>query len=119
MSDTLNKILGATEDSKLTLQQDIGKVAAELGMLRADHQKLSDKVSEVESVVTNLQPSHQALKLQVSHLAERVDCLQRRAEDGKDATTQQHPHCRTARRRGGEKHEGILGTMAVYTYGRK
>ncbi|KAJ1207410.1 hypothetical protein NDU88_002801 [Pleurodeles waltl] len=55
MSDTLNKILGAIEHSKLTLLCDIGKVAAELGLLRTDHQRLSDKVREV---VTNLQPSH-------------------------------------------------------------
>ncbi|KAJ1093077.1 hypothetical protein NDU88_006186 [Pleurodeles waltl] len=68
MSDTLKKILGAIEDSKLTLQRDIGKVAAELGLLRADHQNLSDKLREVESTVTNIQPSHQALKLQVPHL---------------------------------------------------
>ncbi|KAJ1126031.1 hypothetical protein NDU88_004444 [Pleurodeles waltl] len=49
MSDTLNKILGAIEDSKLTLQQDIGKVTAKLGLLHADHQKLTDKVQEVET----------------------------------------------------------------------
>ncbi|KAJ1180931.1 hypothetical protein NDU88_006142 [Pleurodeles waltl] len=38
MSDTLNKILGAIEDSKPTLQRNIGKLIAELGLLRADHQ---------------------------------------------------------------------------------
>ncbi|KAJ1205462.1 hypothetical protein NDU88_000897 [Pleurodeles waltl] len=46
MSDTLNKILGAIEDSKFTPQMDIGKVSAELGLLRAEHQKLSDKVHQ-------------------------------------------------------------------------
>ncbi|KAJ1178356.1 hypothetical protein NDU88_003602 [Pleurodeles waltl] len=70
LSNTLSKILGAIEDFKLTLQRDIGKVAAEVGLLRTDHQKLSDKVLEVESTVTNLQPSYQALQLQVSHLAD-------------------------------------------------
>ncbi|KAJ1209861.1 hypothetical protein NDU88_005233 [Pleurodeles waltl] len=54
MSDTLNKILVAIENSKLTLQRDIGKVAAKLGLMHADHQKLSDKVRDVESTITDI-----------------------------------------------------------------
>ncbi|KAJ1214800.1 hypothetical protein NDU88_002411 [Pleurodeles waltl] len=44
LQDTLDKILGAIEESKTTLQREIGQLSVELGLLRADHQKLSDRV---------------------------------------------------------------------------
>ncbi|KAJ1136437.1 hypothetical protein NDU88_002854 [Pleurodeles waltl] len=41
---TLNKILGAIQDSKMTFQPKIGQMSIELSLLRGDHQKLSDRV---------------------------------------------------------------------------
>ncbi|KAJ1142632.1 hypothetical protein NDU88_008945 [Pleurodeles waltl] len=81
MHETLNKILGAIEDSKLSLQRDIGKDSAELSLLNADHHKFSDKVTVIETSVADQQPSHQALKLQVLQLADRVNRLEHLAKD--------------------------------------
>ncbi|KAJ1161543.1 hypothetical protein NDU88_002027 [Pleurodeles waltl] len=68
MSDTLNKILGVTEDSKRTLQQDIDKVSTELGLLRADHQKRSDKVHEMESTRAHRVPARRPRPVVAEHL---------------------------------------------------
>ncbi|KAJ1118282.1 hypothetical protein NDU88_006477 [Pleurodeles waltl] len=51
---TLDKILGAIEDTKVTLQLDIGKVSVEVSLLRADHQKSADRVQEAETALVEL-----------------------------------------------------------------
>ncbi|KAJ1121902.1 hypothetical protein NDU88_000411 [Pleurodeles waltl] len=81
MQDTLNKILVAIEDTKLTLSQEIGKVSSELSHLRTDHHKLVDRVEATETSLEELQPMHRALRFQVTHLSERVQVLERHAED--------------------------------------
>ncbi|KAJ1128943.1 hypothetical protein NDU88_007315 [Pleurodeles waltl] len=78
---TLDKILGAIEDTKTTLQRDIGQVSVEVNLLRADHQKLADRVKENEIVLAEISPLQQELKATVLQLTERVQCLERRAED--------------------------------------
>ncbi|KAJ1173468.1 hypothetical protein NDU88_005300 [Pleurodeles waltl] len=81
MQDTLNKILGSIEDTKLTLNQKIGKASSELSHLRMDHHKLVDRVEATETTLEDLQPAHQALRVQVTPLSERVQVLEHRAED--------------------------------------
>ncbi|KAJ1173849.1 hypothetical protein NDU88_005674 [Pleurodeles waltl] len=81
MQDTLNRILGMTEDTKLTLSQEIGKVSTELSHLRTDHHKLADRVKATETTLEELKPAHQVLWFQVTHLSEQVQRLERHAED--------------------------------------
>ncbi|KAJ1129591.1 hypothetical protein NDU88_007958 [Pleurodeles waltl] len=81
MQDTLNKILGAIEDTKLTLSKEIGKVSSELSHLRTHHHKLVDRVEATETSLGELQPAHRALPAQVTCLSERVQVLERCAED--------------------------------------
>ncbi|KAJ1143628.1 hypothetical protein NDU88_009934 [Pleurodeles waltl] len=81
MQDTLNRILGAIEDTKLTLSQEIGKVSAELSHLQTDHHKLLDRVKAIETTLDDLQPAHHALQVQVAHLSEQIQKLEHRAED--------------------------------------
>ncbi|KAJ1141754.1 hypothetical protein NDU88_008082 [Pleurodeles waltl] len=52
-SDSLDTIA----DTKTTLQQDIGVVSAGLGLLRAEHRKLAEKMMEVEKVVEDMHPA--------------------------------------------------------------
>ncbi|KAJ1138899.1 hypothetical protein NDU88_005279 [Pleurodeles waltl] len=59
---TLDKILGAIEESKTTLQREICQVSVELGLLRADHQKLADRVREAETTLTGVAPAQQSLE---------------------------------------------------------
>ncbi|KAJ1216689.1 hypothetical protein NDU88_004290 [Pleurodeles waltl] len=73
---TLDKILGAKEESKTTLQWEIGQVSVELGLLRADHQKLADRVLGIETVLTDLAQAHQKIKATVPQLNDRVQRLE-------------------------------------------
>ncbi|KAJ1150535.1 hypothetical protein NDU88_003326 [Pleurodeles waltl] len=81
MQDTVNKILGAIEDTKLSLSQEIGKISSELSHLRTDHHKLVDRVEATETSLEELQPTLRALRTQVTCLSERVQVLERSVED--------------------------------------
>ncbi|KAJ1163124.1 hypothetical protein NDU88_003587 [Pleurodeles waltl] len=61
VQDTLDKILGAIEDTRATLQHDINQVAVEVGLLLADHQKLEDRVKEAEVIIADLTPRQKDL----------------------------------------------------------
>ena len=78
---TLDKILLAITDTKTALQTQIGTVATELGLLRADHQKLNEKVKVTESSLEEIKPEHDTLQLQVRALTARVQVLENREED--------------------------------------
>ena len=78
---TLDKILQAITETKETLQAQIGTVTTELSLLRADHRKLTEKVTTVEGEVTELKPVQQQLQAQMSSLTTRVQTLEKRAED--------------------------------------
>ena len=65
---TLDKILQAIADTKSTLQSQIGSVAMELGLLRADHRSLSERVKSNEGTLGELQPAQKALQMQVDAL---------------------------------------------------
>ncbi|KAJ1119679.1 hypothetical protein NDU88_007864 [Pleurodeles waltl] len=56
LQDTLDEILGAIEECKTTLQREIGQVSVELGLLRADYQKLADRVRCAEATFTDIAP---------------------------------------------------------------
>ncbi|KAJ1099851.1 hypothetical protein NDU88_004946 [Pleurodeles waltl] len=53
-----------------------------LSHLRTDHHKLVDWVQATETTLEELQPMHWALRVQVTHLSERVQVLESHAEDG-------------------------------------
>ncbi|KAJ1191730.1 hypothetical protein NDU88_001046 [Pleurodeles waltl] len=81
VQDTLDKILGAIEDTKSTLQRDINQVAVEVGLLRAVHHRLVDRVKEIENTLAEIAPQQKDLKAEVTYLADRVARLEQRAED--------------------------------------
>ncbi|KAJ1120145.1 hypothetical protein NDU88_008320 [Pleurodeles waltl] len=76
-----DQILATMADTKRAMQQDIGVVSVGLGLLRAEHRKLAEKMMEVEKVVKDMQPTQQELKKQMGELDERVLKLEWRAED--------------------------------------
>ncbi|KAJ1118929.1 hypothetical protein NDU88_007116 [Pleurodeles waltl] len=81
MQDTLDNILGASEESKNTLWQEIGKVSVELSLLRTDHQNLSAREKSTKATLADLHPSYQTHQTEITHLLERVQWLKNRAED--------------------------------------
>ncbi|KAJ1204201.1 hypothetical protein NDU88_007982 [Pleurodeles waltl] len=60
-------ILEAIADTKTALQQDIGVVSVGLGLLQAEHRKLVEKMTEVEKVVEDMQPTRRDLKKQMGN----------------------------------------------------
>ncbi|KAJ1096788.1 hypothetical protein NDU88_001919 [Pleurodeles waltl] len=69
---TLDKILGAIDDTKVTLERDIKQVLVEVSLLRADHQKLADRVQEAETALVELSLAQRELGSTVLQLKERV-----------------------------------------------
>ncbi|KAJ1104073.1 hypothetical protein NDU88_001488 [Pleurodeles waltl] len=78
---TLDRIMGAIEDTKMTLSQEIGKDSTELGLLCTNHHKLSNRVMYAEAVLADLQSSHQDVKTEITQLPEHIQKLESRAED--------------------------------------
>ncbi|KAJ1125487.1 hypothetical protein NDU88_003916 [Pleurodeles waltl] len=81
LQDTLDKIPGATEESKTILQREIGQVSVELSLLGADHQELTDRVRCAETTLTDMTPVQQEIHATVVQLTDRVLLLEHRAED--------------------------------------
>ncbi|KAJ1149524.1 hypothetical protein NDU88_002331 [Pleurodeles waltl] len=72
MQDTLNKLLGAIEDTKLTLSQEIVKVSSELSHLRSDHHKSVYRVTTIEPSLEELQPTYRALRAKLKAILDGV-----------------------------------------------
>ncbi|KAJ1173775.1 hypothetical protein NDU88_005601 [Pleurodeles waltl] len=62
------------------LQQEIGAVSVRLGLLRAEYNKLVDRVKGVESGLEELRLSQPDLARQVDTLSDKVHTLEHRAE---------------------------------------
>ncbi|KAJ1129568.1 hypothetical protein NDU88_007935 [Pleurodeles waltl] len=65
LQNTLDKILAAISDAKTMLKGEIGTVAAELDLWKADHCKL---VGRAEMVLSELQPAQKAMSAQMRAL---------------------------------------------------
>ncbi|KAJ1199878.1 hypothetical protein NDU88_003710 [Pleurodeles waltl] len=61
--------------------------------LRTDHHKLVDRVKAIKTTLEELQPTHRALRVQVTHLSEQVQELEHRSEDAEGCN--QHNNVRT------------------------
>ena len=75
------KILTAIRESKEVLEAKIGAVQEETGLLRADHTKLSERVSETESCLTSLRPTVVEVQQQMKEMRAELHRLRDRAED--------------------------------------
>ncbi|KAJ1101508.1 hypothetical protein NDU88_006575 [Pleurodeles waltl] len=81
LEDKLDRILLATEDSKMSLETKIDPVASDLTLLHADHRKVADKVVMAEQSIETLQPKTQSRKSSLETLADCVQILEQGAED--------------------------------------
>ena len=75
------KILTAIRESKEALEAKIGAVQEETGLLRADHTKLAERVSETESCLTSLRPTVTEVQQQMREMRAELHRLRDRAED--------------------------------------
>lgn len=77
----MHQILQAIADSKTALQSDIAQVSLNLGLLRADHGKLSDRVKQLESTIEEHEPTWKQTEVRMDDINNRLQTLERRAED--------------------------------------
>lgn len=76
-----DQILKAITDSCDALQQDIAHVAQGLGLLRAYHAKLADRVKQAEASLETLEPAKITLENQMMDVQRRLHTLERKEED--------------------------------------
>lgn len=74
LGETLNQ-------TRASLEGKIDKVAIDLTHLRADHRKLADRTTAVESAVADIAPTVTATDKHVQNLLNRVEFLEGRVED--------------------------------------
>ncbi|KAJ1124550.1 hypothetical protein NDU88_003001 [Pleurodeles waltl] len=75
-----DRILVVIADTKAALQKDIGVVSTGLGLLRAKHHKLVNRLKEVETGLREIKLSQLDLKRQVEELDGRLQTLESRAQ---------------------------------------
>ncbi|KAJ1117505.1 hypothetical protein NDU88_005704 [Pleurodeles waltl] len=81
MQSQFVKLLAAVVNTKTALQQDIGAISMGLGLLHAEHRKLSERVQETECDIADIHPAQEVLKHQVAALSDPVRRLEYSAED--------------------------------------
>ena len=75
------KILAAIQDTKNTLEAKIDNVALDVGLLRADHKKLAERVKVIEETNKMAHPEIQTLRQDVTRITNDVENLHKRAEE--------------------------------------
>ena len=83
-TDMFDKILQAIQDSKVTLETKIGEVQAEINLLRADHTKLTDRVSESEAALVSMRPTVDTMRKQLTEVQAELQGLKARAEEAEE-----------------------------------
>ena len=71
-SDKLDTILNAIRSSMIYLKAKVDAVAIDVNLLRTDHKKLADLVTQSEKALVELQPRMTDLELQIWNLTEQV-----------------------------------------------
>ncbi|KAJ1100209.1 hypothetical protein NDU88_005296 [Pleurodeles waltl] len=80
-SAKFEKILHAILDTKTSLETKIDTVSLEVNLLRADHRKLAERVTQAEAITQTLPPTFQSLQTQIASMQKELNALHRRAED--------------------------------------
>ena len=80
-TDMFKKILQAIQDSKIALETKIGEVQIETTLLRADHTKLTERVSESEATLASLGPTVVTVQKQLGEVQIELQNLRARAKD--------------------------------------
>ncbi|KAJ1110034.1 hypothetical protein NDU88_007389, partial [Pleurodeles waltl] len=80
-SSQFDKILQAIQDTKSSLEQGIDFVSQDVGVLRADQHKLTDRVQDAETTLYTVKPTVDELQTQMKQLNTEVMTLHRTMED--------------------------------------
>ncbi|KAJ1138863.1 hypothetical protein NDU88_005244 [Pleurodeles waltl] len=81
MSDILDKVLAATEHSRVSVETRLGSLASELGFLRDEHLNLVDKVTDGEKTLGVQHLLAEDNQVAIRDLQEHVGLLEDRAEE--------------------------------------
>lgn len=75
MHQQLVRILQAITDTREALHQDIATVSVGLGLLRAEHSKLMDRVKQAETSLATMEPEQRSLTEQMGGFSQRLLAL--------------------------------------------
>ncbi|KAJ1204115.1 hypothetical protein NDU88_007896 [Pleurodeles waltl] len=78
---SLSEVMAAIHDLKGYLEPRLNAVAVDVGLLRADLQKVSEKISTAETDIAHLQSTSKALEEQVQFLMAEHGRMAARLED--------------------------------------
>ncbi|KAJ1129924.1 hypothetical protein NDU88_008284 [Pleurodeles waltl] len=79
--DKLDILLVVIEKSRLSLENKIDVVAADLTLFHADHRKLSERVHKTEQSLAALQSQTHTVETQLTQFTEKICLLEERADD--------------------------------------
>lgn len=57
LSEKIDKLLAAIEHSRVSMEERLGNITTDISLLRDDHRKLADKVSDWEKIIATMQHS--------------------------------------------------------------
>ncbi|KAJ1171387.1 hypothetical protein NDU88_003250 [Pleurodeles waltl] len=105
--DKLDVILKEIRESPLAIEQRLGSITTELGILKDDERKLADRVKQTVTDIVTLLPSQKDSVNAIQQLQNQVETLQERVED-----PQQHPYNWPSEGYGGTRCHTLCGYLA-------
>ena len=76
-----DKLLQTIQDSKVAMEVQQGAIQMEMGLLRADNAKLSERVDTTESSLASLRPSVATIQEQLKEMQAEIRTMSTRAKD--------------------------------------
>ena len=77
----LDKVLEAIKTTREALEHKIDSVVIDVGLLRADHKKIAEKVENNKLLLADIQPKVGDNTENIARLTEKMEVLERRMED--------------------------------------
>ena len=81
---SLADIMQAIKASREALESKIDTLATDMGLLRDDHRKLTERVASTEKEITGMSPELKLLRSQMNEVENKVRVLEGRAEDAEN-----------------------------------
>ena len=77
----LNKVLAAINASRESLEHKIETVIIDVNLLRADQQKIADRVKSTETQILDIQPTVESNTTQLQEIRDKIKQMEKRVEE--------------------------------------
>lgn len=91
LSEKMDKVLAAIEHSRVSIEERLGSITTDITLIRDDHRKLAEKVSEGEKALISMQPAVKTHKDYSDPLGAHVDHGGAYGRPRRALETMQHP----------------------------